>query len=196
MHSSSSESFFLFFLFVLFCVGFFVVVGFVSTCFLVVDFFFFLGGREGKGGGVHQKFLVLCWCFPVKPLVWGQNSSAGSALGSLSSGRGDIFLGVNSDSSFPKNSNNSINWDLVCAHMCLIAWTKKILTFMSKTDECQQQKHPACIIHEDEMWLLLSMDYKMVTYAKISPNMVNPKDKAGNAEEEEATGWSLIFTFV
>ena len=34
---------------------------------------------------------------------------------------------------------------------------------------------------------------KTVTYAKISPKMVNPRDRAGNAEEEEGSvPWSVI----
>ena len=40
-------------------------------------------------------------------------------------------------------------------------------------------------IHEDGMWLPLWLDEKMATYAKISPKVVNPRDIAGNAKEEE-----------
>ena len=50
------------------------------------------------------------------------------------SGRGDFSLGVNmgSNSIPPKTpSDESINRGLVCAHMHFIAWTQKILTFMS-----------------------------------------------------------------
>ena len=39
--------------------------------------------------------------------------------------------------------------------------------------------------HEDRVWLPLWLDEKTVTYAKISPKMVNLRDVAGNAEEEE-----------
>ena len=48
--------------------------------------------------------------------------------------------------------------------------------------------HPACNIHEERMWLPLWLDFfkKTVTYAKISPKVVNPGDIAGNAEEEDA----------
>ena len=43
---------------------------------------------------------------------------------------------------FPKTlSHESINRGLVCAHMHSIAWPQKILTFMSSTGECRQQKH-------------------------------------------------------
>ena len=86
----------------------------------------------------------------------GRNSSVGSAwarcpqrrgfdppLGTFS-GRGDFSLGVNmgSNSIPPKTpSDESINRGLVCAHMHFIARTQKILTFMSLTGECRQQKH-------------------------------------------------------
>ena len=43
--------------------------------------------------------------------------------------------------------------------------------------------HPACTILEDGMWLPLWLYFRKVTYAKISPKMVNPKDIAGNTEE-------------
>ena len=84
------------------------------------------------------------------------NSSVGSAwarcprcrgfdppLGTFS-GRGDFPLGVKmgSNSIPPKTpSDESINRGLVCAHMHFIARTEKILTFMSETGECRQQKH-------------------------------------------------------
>ena len=38
-------------------------------------------------------------------------------------------------------SAESINQDVVCAHMQSIAQTPKILTFMSQTGECRQPKH-------------------------------------------------------
>ena len=38
-------------------------------------------------------------------------------------------------------SDESMNRGLVCAHMHFIARTQKILTFMSLTGECRQQKH-------------------------------------------------------
>ena len=37
--------------------------------------------------------------------------------------------------------DDSINRGLVCAHMHSNARTQKVLTFMSWTHECQQQKH-------------------------------------------------------
>ena len=85
-----------------------------------------------------------------------RNSSVGSAwarcpqrrgfdapLGTFS-GRGDFSLGVSMGSnSIPSKtpSDESINRGLVCAHMHFIARTQKILTFMSLTGECRQQKH-------------------------------------------------------
>ena len=85
----------------------------------------------------------------------GRNSSVGSAWARCPQsqvrsssgdifGRGDFSLGVNmgSNSIPPKTaSDESINRGLVCAYMHFIARTQKILTFMSKTGECQQQKH-------------------------------------------------------
>ena len=48
---------------------------------------------------------------------------------------------------------------------------------------------PACTIHEDRMILKLPLwleyESKTVTFPKISPLMVNPRDIAGNTEEEE-----------
>ena len=41
----------------------------------------------------------------------------------------------------PKLSVENINRGLVCAHMHSIARTQKILTFMSQTGDCRQQKH-------------------------------------------------------
>ena len=79
----------------------------------------------------------------------GRNSSVGSVLCSLSfvmqrrgfhpplrrifSGCGDISLGVNmsSDSIPQKIFRARVQTGLVCAHMHSIAWTQKILTFMS-----------------------------------------------------------------
>ena len=85
-----------------------------------------------------------------------------------------------------------------------IARTQKILTFMSKTGERRQQKHtqhaPSTKTECDYLygWIKkknknkkqktnkTKTKKKPVTYAKIiSPKMVNPKDIAGNAEEEE-----------
>ena len=45
--------------------------------------------------------------------------------------------------------------------------------------------HPACTIQEGGMELPLRLDYKMVTFAEISPKTVNPIDIGGSAEEEE-----------
>ena len=92
--------------------------------------------------------------------ITGWNSSVGCVLGLLSclmqrhgfdpplrrifSGRRDFSLGVNmgSHSIPPKTlSDESINQGLVCTHMHTITQTQKILTFMSQTGECRQQKH-------------------------------------------------------
>ena len=39
-------------------------------------------------------------------------------------------------------------------------------------------------IHEDGMWVPPWLEWKMVTYTKISPKMLNARDIAGNSEEE------------
>ena len=68
--------------------------------------------------------------------VWArcpQRHGFDPSLGKFS-GRGDFSLGFNmgSNSIPPKIlSDESINRGLVCAHMHFIAWTQKILTFMS-----------------------------------------------------------------
>ena len=49
--------------------------------------------------------------------------------------------------------------------------------------------HPACSIHEDGMWLPEWLDWKTVTYAKISPKNGESRDKA-----REQEGW-LIYSY-
>ena len=44
--------------------------------------------------------------------------------------------------------------------------------------------HPACTIHEDGMCTSI-VGFKTIKNAKISRKMVNPRDIAGNIEEEE-----------
>ena len=66
-----------------------------------------------------------------------------------------------------------------------IARTPTILTFMSLTGECRQQKTPN-MHHPRRRNMATSMvGLKTVTYAKISPKMANPRDITGSAEEEE-----------
>ena len=45
--------------------------------------------------------------------------------------------------------------------------------------------YPASTTHEDGMRLPLWLDYKTVTYAKISPKMMKPRGIAEKEEEEE-----------
>ena len=139
-------------------------------------------------------------------LSWTKTSdwiAHGSVLGTLSSliqsrgfdpplrrsfpGRGYFSLGVNMGSDhIPQKSlsDESINRGLVCAHMHSITPTQKVLTFMSWTGECRQQKHtqhaPSTKMGCDYLngWIKKQ-------YTKISPKMVNPRDPAGNAEEKE-----------
>ena len=77
-------------------------------------------------------------------------------------------------------SDESINRGLVCAHMHFIARTQKILTFMSQTGECRQQKRTQ---HAPSM--KMECDYlngwiKKRSHTQNShPKVVNPRDVAG-----------------
>ena len=90
---------------------------------------------------------------------------------------------------FPKTpSDECINQSLVCVYKHSIAQTQKILIFVSLTGECQQQN--ILSMHLPRRWnvtasVISLWDSKTVTYAKISPKMVNPRDIPGKAEEEE-----------
>ena len=75
----------------------------------------------------------------------------------------------------------------IYAHMKSIAQTQKILTFMSWTGECRQQKHTQHVPSTETEcdYLYGWIKEKTFTYTKISQKKVSPKDLAGNAEEEE-----------
>ena len=124
----------------------------------------------------------------------GPNSSVGSAwarcpqrcgfdppLGTFS-GRGDFSLGVNmgSNSIPPKTlSDESTNRGLVCAHMHFITRTQKILTFMSSTGECRQQKHTQYAPStKTECDYLNGWIKKRSRTQKSHPKVVNPRDTA------------------
>ena len=55
----------------------------------------------------------------------------------------------------------------------------------------EAKTHPACTIHKDGMRLSLWLDWQDVSYATISPKMVNSRDIAGNGDknEEEDQHW-------
>ena len=76
-------------------------------------------------------------------------------------------------------SDVSINRGLVCVHMHFIARTQKILTFMSLTGECRQQKHtqhaPSTKTECDYLNGWIKKKKKRVTYAKISPKSGEPQ---------------------
>ena len=95
-----------------------------------------LTGNWLIGAGIAQP--TVCWVrcsarcsIAVSTLLWA-------------SGRGDFFplelpwvL-----TPFPEiRFDESINQGIVCAHMYSVTQTQKILTFMSWTGECRQQKH-------------------------------------------------------
>ena len=69
--------------------------------------------------------------------------------------------------------------------MYYIAWTPKILTFMSWTGECQQQKQtqnaPSTKTECDYLngWIKKRPPPPPPPYAKSYPKMVNPRDIAG-----------------
>ena len=141
-------------------------------------------------------------------LLGGRNSSVGSAwarcpqrrrfdppLGTFS-GRGDFSLGVNMGSnSIPQKtpSDESINRGLVCAHIHFNARTQKILTFMSWTGECRQQKHtqhsPATKTECDYLngWIK-----KRSHTQKSHPKVVNPRDIAGERKKKEKKKKMLV----
>ena len=88
---------------------------------------------------------------------------------------------MGSNSIPPKTlSDESINRGLVCAHMHFIARTQKILTFMSQTGECRQQKHtqhpPSTKTECDYLngWIK-----KQSHTQKSHPKVVNPRDIPG-----------------
>ena len=131
----------------------------------------------------------------------GRNSSVGSAwarcpqrrgfdspLGTISAG-GDFSLGVNmgSNSIPPKTlSGESINRGLVCAHMHFIARTQKILTFMSLTGECRQQKHTQhALSTKTECDFLQGWIKKRSHMQKSHPKVVNPRDIAGERKKQK-----------
>ena len=125
--------------------------------------------------GIAQS--IVCWArYPTWCSIWVW-------LLSESSSREDFSLVLTWVlTPFPKNSlDERINRGLVCAHMHFIALTQQILTFMSWTGECWQQIHtqkaPSMKMECDYLYDWIK---KTVTYAKISPKMVNPRDIAGN----------------
>ena len=52
--------------------------------------------------------------------------------------------------------------------------------------------HPACTTHEDGMWLLQWLDEKTVTYAKISPRVVNPRAIAGECRRRRTAPANML----
>ena len=68
--------------------------------------------------------------------------------------------------------------------MYSIAQTQKFLIFMSYTGECRNKNTPS-MHHPQRRNVTISMvASKTVTYAKISPKLVNPRDIAEHTEED------------
>ena len=144
-------------------------------------------------------------------ITGGQNTSVGSVLGSLSCTQVPSSSESLAEGIFPleitrvltkkKNptlSDESINRGLACVHMYSIARTKKILSFMSWMTECRQQKHtqhvPSTKTECDYLYGWIEKK-KTITHEKISTKMVNPRDLAGNAKEEEESLRILTMPF-
>ena len=84
--------------------------------------------------------------------------------------------------------DESINRGLVCAHMHFIARTQKILTFMSWTGECRQQKHTQHTPSTKTECDYLNGWIKKWSHTQIShPKMVNPRDIAGERRRRRRT---------
>ena len=91
-------------------------------------------------------------------------------------------------------SDESINRGLVCAHMHFIARTQKILTFMSWTGECQQQKHTQhAPSTKTECDYLNGWIKKQSHMQKSHPKVVNPRDIAGERtkKKKKGTGYGI-----
>ena len=87
---------------------------------------------------------------------------------------------------FPQKtpSDESINRGLVCAYMHFIARTQKILTFMSWTGECRQQKHTQhAPSTKTECDYLNGWIKKQSHTQKSHPKVVNPRDIAGERQK-------------
>ena len=93
-------------------------------------------------------------------------------------------------------SDESINRGLVCAHMHFIARTQKILTFMSYTGECRQQKHTQhAPSTETECDYLNGWIKKRSNTQTSHPKVVNPRDIAGERKKKKfklgVGGWGV-----
>ena len=98
-------------------------------------------------------------------------------------------------------SDESMDRGLVRAYMHSIARTQMILDhpFMPYTDECRQQNHIQHTLSTKTEcdylngWIIKKKQKKTVTYARFLPQIVKPRDRAGNAEEEEEEGKASHF---
>ena len=91
------------------------------------------------------------------------------------------------------HSDESINRGLVCAHMHFIARTQKILTFMSETGECRQQKHTQhAPSTKTECDYLNGWIKKRSHTQKSHPKVVNPRDIAGERKKKKKKSFSFF----
>ena len=90
-------------------------------------------------------------------------------------------------------SDESINRGLVCAHMHFIARTQKILTFMSSTGECQQQKHTQhAPSTKTECDYLNGWIKRRSHLQKSHSEVVNPRDIAGERKKNLGRFFSRV----
>ena len=76
-------------------------------------------------------------------------------------------------------------------HICFGSRTSSSSGKLPKwSPEYHLVKASTSVTHEDGMWLPPWLDWKTVTCAIISPKIVNPRDKSGNAEEEELSEYT------
>ena len=116
----------------------------------------------------------------------GQNSSIGSVLGSLSrvmqGHRFDPPLRFWQRGFFPWSYHGFWPRSRLCTHAFHCTNSKDPEIHVLDGWMLATKTHPACTIHKDGMWLP----------KKISPKMVNPRDTAGNTEEEDLLPQSCI----
>ena len=122
--------------------------------------------------------------------IWGQNSSVGNVLVSLSCLMQHCGFDPPVEGIFPLKliwfltpfPQNSFGWEYklrssLCTHAFHCTDKDPDIHVLDEW-MLATKTHPACTIHEDGMWLPQWLDWNMVTYAKISPKMVNLRDIA------------------
>ena len=127
----------------------------------------------GIASTMLRYVLVICWaCYPE----WLQHHGFDSPRSLQVEGIFPLELTWVLTTSPKTLSDESINRPSVWAHLHSIAQTQKILTFMSKTDECWQQKHTQHVPSTKTKCNYLYGWIKICfTYAKFSPKNGGPQ---------------------